>query len=174
MASTGTSEQNFVKERSKKYYSKVKSYTVEKNTNLLSSAADWQISGDLPSLDAYPEIIKSSGQRPDIVVYSESLKSVIMVELTVPFETRIEFQHQYKMAKYEDLANQIRKSGYAAVIMAVEVGARGFVGTSVYNLLTRLGLKSKKRTKAMKNLAVIAEKSSSWLWSRRNESRLMK
>ena len=131
------------------------------------------MAGDLPGLDGYPQMIKESGQRPDIVLYSESLGSVIMVELTVPYETRIEHQHQYKLAKYDDLANHLRKSGYKAKILAVEVGARGFVGTSAFNLFSQLGLKGRKRTRAMKELSEVAEKSSSWLWSRRNESRLI-
>ena len=132
------------------------------------------MSGDLPDLDPYPKFIKESGQRPDIVLYSEHLKKVIMVELTVPYESRIEHQHQYKMAKYEDLAGRIKKEGYTVKVLAVEVGARGFVGASVFSLLTQFGIKGRKRTRAMKDLAEIAEKSSSWLWSRRNETNLVK
>lgn len=48
-----------------------------------------------------------------------------MVEVTVPNETRIEHQYQYKMAK--DLAAQIEKSRYRASIIAVVVGAREFL-----------------------------------------------
>ena len=53
--------------------------------------------------------------------------------------------------------------------MPVEVGAREFIGSSVYDLLTKLSIYGNKRTKALKLLAEIAENSSRWIWSRRNE-----
>ena len=40
--------------------------------------------------------------------------------------------------------------GYRAVVMPVEVGARGFLGSSVYNLLTELSICGNKRTKNSK------------------------
>ena len=122
----------------------------------------------------YPQAIKESGQRPDIVLYSECLKKMIMVELTVPYESRIDRQHQYKLAKYQDLASQLRRAGYNTKVLAVEVGARGFVGSSVFSMLTQMGIRGRKRTSAMKDLAEVAEKSSSWLWSRRNETSLVR
>ena len=56
--------------------------------------------------------------------------------------------------------------------MPVEVGAREFIGSSVYDLLTKLSICGNKRTKALKLLAEIAENSSRWIWSRRNERSL--
>ena len=58
--------------------------------------------------------------------------------------------------------------------MSVEVEARGFVGSSVYDLLTKLSICGNKRRKALKLLAEIAENSSLWIWSRRNERFLHK
>ena len=39
----------------------------------------------------------------------------------------------------------------------VEVGARGFIGSSVYDLLTIFSICGSKRTKALKLLAVLAK-----------------
>ena len=166
--------QRFVREKSGDAYKYARHFAGEtKGATLLSGATDWVVAGDLPQLGPYPHAVKKSGQRPDIVLYSEILLKMILVELTVPYESRIEERHQYKLAKYDDLASQVRSAGYAARVMAVEVGARGFVGASVFNLLTQLGIRGRKRTRTMKELSEVAEKSSSWLWSRRNESRLM-
>ena len=42
--------------------------------------------------------------------------------------------------------------------MLVEVGARSFIGSSVYDLLTKLSICGNKRTKALKLLAEIVGK----------------
>ena len=44
-------------------------------------------------------------------------------------------------------------AGYKAVVMPVEVGARGFVGSSVYDLLTKLSICGNKRTKLLAEIA---------------------
>ena len=44
-----------------------------------------------------------------------------------------------------------------AMVMLGGVGARGFTGSSVYDLLTKLSICGNKRTKALKLLAEIAE-----------------
>jgi hypothetical protein len=58
----------------------------------------------------------------DIVLYSALTKKMLLLELTVPNETRTE-QHIFKTAKYEDLVVKLRRQGISARIMAVEVGA---------------------------------------------------
>jgi hypothetical protein len=63
----------------------------------------------------------------------------------------------------------IRQQGYQTKLIAVEVGARGLVSGSVYDLFKQLGIKGGARTRAMKTLGEAAEKASSILWSRRNE-----
>ena len=93
-----------------------------------------------------------------------------MIELTVPYEHRIEQAHVFKTEKYSDTQKQLTLKGYKSEIMAVEVGARGFVGASMCYLLKQLNIHGRKRTRAMKDLAAEAEKCSRWLWSRRNES----
>ena len=99
-----------------------------------------------------------------------------MVELTVPYENRMEEAHIYKREKYMNLTKELEYAGYKAVVMPVEVGARGFIliGSTVYDLLTKLSICGNKRTKALKLLAEIAENSSQWIWSRRNERFLHK
>ena len=61
-----------------------------------------------------------------------------MGELTVPYKSRTEEAHTYKREKYLNLTKELRNAGYRAVVMPVEVGARVFIGSSVYNLLTKL------------------------------------
>ena len=102
------------------------------------------------------------------MIHSSSTQQIIVVELTVPYESRMEEAHTY------DLTKELRDAGYKAVVMPVEVGARGFIGSSVYDLLTKLSICGNTRTKALKLLAETAENSSRWIWSRRNERSLHK
>ena len=47
-----------------------------------------------------------------------------MVELTVPWEERIEESFELKKAKYEDLAQTCREGGWKTWVFQVEVGCR--------------------------------------------------
>ena len=112
--------------------------------------------------------------RPDIVLYSLTSKQAILIKLTVPYESRMEEAHIYKTEKYASLARSLRESGYQVRVLAIELGARGFVGTSAYDLMKQLSVSGKKRTSVLKAMAEVAEKCSSWIWSRRNENKLYK
>ena len=50
-----------------------------------------------------------------------------------------------------------KDTGYRVVVMPIEVGARGIIGSSVYDLLTKLSIFGNKRTKALKLLAEFVE-----------------
>ena len=141
---------------------------------LLDGCDDWFVSADLPEWDSHPSIIKETTLRPDIVIHSVSTQKLIMVELTVPYENRMEEAHIYKREKYMNLTKELENAGYKAMVMPVEVGARGFIGSSVFDFLTKLSICGNKKTKALKLLAEKAENSSRWIWSRRNERFLHK
>ena len=138
----------------------------------LDGCDDWEVSADFPEWDSHTSIIKETRLRPDIVINSTSTQQLIMVELTVPYESRMEEANTYKREKYLNLTKELRDAGYKAVVLPVEVGARGFTGSSVYDLLTKFSTCGNKRTKALKLLAEIVENSSRWIWSRRNERSL--
>ena len=99
--------------------------TAVKSTNqrtcLLDGCDDWEVSADLPEWDSHPSIIKEIRLRPDIVIHSSSTQQIIMVELTLPYESRMEEAHTYKTEKYLNLTKELRDAGYKAVVMPVEV-----------------------------------------------------
>ncbi|GFN84902.1 reverse transcriptase [Plakobranchus ocellatus] len=97
-----------------------------------------------------------------------------MVELTVPYESRMDEAHAFKEGKYLDLTKELKKDGYEAKVMPVEIGTRRFVSSSANGLLSKLSIGGDKRTKALRLLAETAENSSRWIWSRRNERLLHK
>lgn len=62
----------------------------------------------------------------------ESTKTVIILELTVPWENRLEEVYGRKRAKYEGLVIDSRKQGWKDRCMPIEVGCRGFARQSLY------------------------------------------
>ena len=73
-----------------------------------------------------PEIIPTS-QKPDIVLTFPGSKKVVLVELTVPFETHINKAHQLKSDRYASLLSDIISLGYNCSLFPVEVGSRGLI-----------------------------------------------
>ena len=78
--------------------------------NILGLDDNWKVSADLHGLrNDYPKIISKKGLRPDIVLFSKENSKVILVELTIPFESRLEQSHDYKTSKYEGLKKELQK-----------------------------------------------------------------
>ncbi|GFR85851.1 reverse transcriptase [Elysia marginata] len=67
---------------------------------------------DTPMSSGEPQI------KPVIVIHSPSTQQFIMVELTVPYESRMEQAHPYKKEKYLDLTTELKESGHRAKIIA--------------------------------------------------------
>ena len=87
-----------------------------------------------------PEDVGVSSSRPDIFLFSRANKRIVLLELTVPWETNIPKDHTIKINKYYDLTNELTKNGYVVNLYAVEVVARGMPAKSLYSLLKDLGL----------------------------------
>ncbi len=158
----------FVKEGQAACESKAKQ--VEYGVGLLNRATDWEMCVDLGSRLVFPREIETR-LRPDIIIYSTAKKLLIMVELIVPWETRMYEAYERKKLKYSELCNDCREKGWAVWCYPVEVGCRGFVGTSTIRALREIGLTGKERTKTVNEMSDVAERASSWLWLRRSESR---
>ena len=106
------STQKFVTEGGKIYVGSKKStyHGAILGRNLLGLDDNWKVSADLPGwcIDQ-PKIISNKGLRPDIVLFSKEKSKVILVELIIPFESRLEQNHVYKTSKYEDLKKKTGK-----------------------------------------------------------------
>ena len=81
----------------------------------------------------------------------------------------MEAAYARKKDKYMDLTAECREAGLTAATNPVEIGCRGFVGTSTLHFLKSMGVTGPKLKKALKNLAEEAEQGSFWLWLRRKD-----
>ncbi len=118
----------------------------------------------------FPAEITSTNLRPDIVLWSPSLKLVYIIELTVPWEGAVEEAYERKKLRYAELAADAQQQGWKAKVRSVEVGCRGFVATSTSRLLREMGVRGKAHRQAVKDLSRAAEKGSQWLWMKRKDS----
>ena len=59
----------------------------------LNMCEDWVVLAGLPEWVNHPSIMKETRPRPDIVNHSTSAQQLIMVELRIPYENRMEEAH---------------------------------------------------------------------------------
>ena len=139
-----------------------------KPSGILHLSNDWIIMTDLNDYYVFPGHIAPSALRPDIVLYSNSLKHVILLELTCPCEENMESWHSTKLTKYSCLVNTIKSNGWCVDLFAIEVGARGYCSRSVTTCLKRLGFCNKLAFSTAKKLGQISMKSSFCIWLARD------
>ena len=86
----------------------------------------WRVNGGtLP-----PDMVLTE-QIPDLVIIdkSETPTKVMLVELTVPWDSSNSFQAalERKTARYERLAGDLREGGYNTLNLPLEIGCRGVI-----------------------------------------------
>ena len=74
------------------------------------------------------------------MIWSVTLKKVIMIELTWPVEEGIEVARERKHARYEQLTQDIANAGWVAHLLTIEVGARGYVAYSAERCFRQLDM----------------------------------
>lgn len=136
-------------------------------SGLLNTAQDWQLEVDLGRQLKFPQHVVKTSLRPDNVLVSEATRNLVMLELTVPWEDRMEEAFERKRVKYDGLVSNCHNQGWKARCLPVEVGCRGFAGQSLYKAYTALGITGERRRRAICNSTEAAEKALRWLWIKR-------
>lgn len=132
-------------------------------------ARDWKMLVDIGQQLIFPAEIAATTLRPDLVLWSPSLKSVYIAELTVPWENAVEEAYERKKLRYTELAADAQQRGWKAKVYPVEVGCRGFVASSTIKLLKDLGIHGQALRQTVRSLSEAAERSSQWIWMKRKD-----
>lgn len=140
---------------------------VRRSRGVLASANDWEMRADLKKQLKFPEEIALTSLRPDIVLWSRGTKQVVLIELTVPWEDRMEEAHERKLKKYQGLILESQQKGWKAWNLPVEVGCRGFAGQSLWRALGVLGIEGMARKRLIGSVTEQAEAASNWIWIQR-------
>ena len=163
VVSSGVNQIHFVRESGKTKEKKGR----KTQFGILHKFSDFVMDVDLDRQLKYPSHIADSGLRPDIVLYSNSGRIVVHVELTCPVEENLQFAHSRKeksYAKWSDLGMLCSKNGWQVVCFPVEVGARGYAGQSLNTCLRKLGLGRQRTKTVVRKAADEALRCSFWVW----------
>ena len=118
-----------------------------------------------------PADILVSNLRPDLVIVDKKKKTVTVLELTVPAETRIPVSHKLKSEKYQHLVTDIRN--YEVKVLPFEVGSHtGHLKTSnrqTLHTLHKFCQKDVKLKKFLQNISAVAVLGSYYIFNCRNE-----
>ena len=104
-------------------------------TSTLEQTDDWVLQVDLSlpkdgqrAKEPFPAHIGNgefaTATRPDILIYSDKIQTLIYIELTSPWEANMSQAHRGKMKKYADEGLHAIP-GWTTIPLCVEVGARG-------------------------------------------------
>ena len=89
---------------------------------------------------SFPQQVAVTQSRPDIVLWSAASRQVVMLELTVPWEERVEEANERKRLKYQQLVEDCQSNRYKMWCLPVEVGCRGFAAQSLWRAFRLLGI----------------------------------
>jgi hypothetical protein len=141
----------------------------------LDEGTDWKMEVDYRHAPVpFPAQIYATAERPDIVMWSESRRRVVLLELTCPAEEGIQAARDRKEAKYASLVDSINAANnWRAELHTVEIGARGLVACHTYSVFRTLGFTHSEANTLCRTLSTVsarcsfsihlAHKHSSWI-----------
>eukprot|EP00064_Thunnus_orientalis_P000438 superscaffoldBa00000022_g439 len=112
--------------------------------SLLSPRGEGNMRGDLDHQLKFPQEITTTSLWPEIMLWSTSTRTVIMAELTVQREEGREAAFKRKKEKYTELEAVCSQAGWRVFTNPVEVGCRGYTGTSSQWFLKSLEITGSK------------------------------
>ena len=145
-----------------------------KKKSLLDGAADWEMFHDLGDKMVFPMYITVTPLRPDMVIVSKSLRTVIMVELTSPVEENTVKRNKDKRKKYEDLVFDCQSNKWKTHLICIEVGARGFLAESVNYMISRLAITPTIAKPMKKKISLLALRCSYNIYLQRKSRKFTK
>ena len=97
---------------------------------MLDRGRDWEPRVDLDRKLVFLNIVETN-LRPDAVLMFQQSKTLVAIELTLPWEDNCEDAHEIKSLKYANLMADCKDKGMSGWIFPVEVGCRRFLAQSV-------------------------------------------
>ena len=136
---------------------------------ILQYASDWVLLADLNSNYCFPVHIAFTQLRPDITIFSNSLRMVFLIELTCPCEENMESWHSTKINNYLALKTVIESNGWCVELFAVELGhATGYCSKPVLCCFKKLGFNNTCIRNTIKKLSKSSMECSFCIWLARN------
>ncbi|KAI8517878.1 hypothetical protein Bbelb_038950 [Branchiostoma belcheri] len=93
---------------------------VRRSCEGLMRKGEWEMAVDLDKRLVFPRNICETTLRPDIVLWSSVQKTVLVIELTIPWEENIQAAYERKKLKYQELVQQCAENGWRSLLYPVE------------------------------------------------------
>ena len=130
---------------------------------------DTSFTSDLGGNYSFPTHIVATDLRPDIVWWNDKKKTLVLVELTIPFDTVMEGASERKHAKYDHLLTTAKRNGFHASLITLEIGSRGMPHPpGICALQAALNMSSSTLRKLVANVVKTAIEGSFSIWVQRN------
>ena len=136
---------------------------------ILHQASDWVLLADLNSNYCLPDHIAITLLRPDITIFSNSLRKVILIELTCPCEGNMESWYSIEINKYLTLKVIIESNCWCVELFAVEAGAKGYCSKSILCCFKKIGFNNTVIRNTIKKLSKSSMEWSFCIWLARNK-----
>ena len=134
---------------------------------ILLQANDWTFLYDLEGQLQFPIEAAVTSLRPDVVLFSRSSKTIVLLELTVPLEDNVHLAHDRKTTKYSALVTTCEENGFKTHMFALEVGCLGYCPHSFLHCFEALGLPKSAARQIRSEASKTALRSSYVLFLRR-------
>ena len=135
--------------------------------SILLQASDWTFLYDLEGQLQFPIEAAVTSLRPDVVLFSRSSKTIVLLELTVPLEDNVHQAHDRKTTKYSALVTACEENGFKTHMFALEVGCLGYCPHSFLHCFKALGLPKSAARQIRSEASKTALRSSYVLFLRR-------
>ena len=107
---------------------------------ILLQANDWTFLYDPEGQLQFPIEAAVTSLRPDVVLFSRSSKTIVLLELTVPLEDNVHLARDRKTTKYSALVTACEENGFKTHMFALKVGCIGYCPHSFLHCFEALGL----------------------------------
>ncbi|XP_065907873.1 uncharacterized protein [Dysidea avara] len=113
---------------------------------------DGKRASDSPPATIPPAVLVCS-HRPDIVIYNAEMKSVVLLELTCPFNSRADLsaarERKQEKPEYLQIIAELDRLGFVSHYHTVEIGCLGHYLTETVTSMKRVSNLSFSKTKAL-------------------------
>ena len=96
--------------------------------------------------------------RPDVILVSNTMKKVIISELSVSWKENMADSHERKLTKYQELVKQSKMKRWQVHCDLIEISGRGFVARSLCKALFNLGLAGRNKTTSIRLITDTTER----------------
>ena len=121
-----------------------------------------------------PADIFQTSLRPDIVILNRAIKSLTIIEVTIPFESNICQAHERKAEKYSGLIAGLEEKGFACRFHSFVIGARGIAAQGSCRSIRSICKSSRMETKLfIRDLCHIVVKCSYLIFRERDNNGAM-